>query len=144
VLLKNELGFEKASEFFRCLTKHATSAATPRDAEQGRAAMAAIIERAMRRLSERATEHEQHAGSPEARAELERAFESTPRAQNMNYWERRYLRTVREGVEDLERRGPTGEMLRDVRRAERRARHASGKKTAATKTEQCDDCRSYR
>jgi hypothetical protein len=101
VLLKAELGYKKTRDFMRSLDKHATSEGTPRDAEQGRAAILAIVDGAMRRLREREQENEKHARSNEARAALAVAFAATPDAKSLDRHELERIRMLRRGLSSL-------------------------------------------
>ncbi len=101
MVMKWEIGFARVRDFLSRVRELASTRLVLGDPEQGRATIIAILERAMKRLSERAEEHRMRASSDEAREAAGREFDSSPLAQEMKRREKRSIRTASENLNGL-------------------------------------------
>ena len=99
--LKWKIGFARHKDFLSRVRELASTRLDLGDPEQGRATIIAIMERAMKRLSERAEEYRLRAESDEAREAAGREFDSSELAREMKRTEKGFIRNASEAINGL-------------------------------------------
>jgi hypothetical protein len=99
--LKSEIGFARAKDFLSRVRELASTRLDLGDPEQGRATIIDVMERAMKRLSERAEEYRLRAESDEAREAAGREFDSSELAREMKRQEKGFIRMASEALNGL-------------------------------------------
>jgi hypothetical protein len=99
--LKSEMGFARAKDFLSRVKELASKRLDLGNPEQGRATIVAIIEPAMKRLSEKAEEHRLRASGDEAREAAGREFDSSPLAAKLEREEKKWIRAASRTVNFL-------------------------------------------
>ncbi len=104
-LLRGQASLDEVNDLLRRLGPRVKSSVDTSDKEQGRQTLLAIVEQAIARLQARAREHVERASGDEATIAVQRAFDASPRGQDVEECKRRVKERVKHTIATMRQLG---------------------------------------